>query len=197
MSTPHIWIKHGYLWTKIDNERLTYGDIIFNTMSKIVEDGDTSEWALYSWFECAMLLRSKKRWPDEFKKDHEAPNRWVYYIYRTWRKYILKQWKGEQKWSRPQKDITRDPHYTFGDCYVHLHGNYGELMDRFLTDTYHSIKLPWYVWRYSFYQWKKRLKGTDSKHFVKRLRSIRARATHTWFEKNYEDDFYINAPKTN
>ena len=185
----HTWEKQGYLWIKIDNGHRTYGDIIFNTMSKIVEDNDTSEWALYSWFECAGLLLQDKRWPDEFKKDNEAPNRWLWYPYK-W----VTHW-GKRKWSRPQSDITRDPHYTFGDCYTHLYGHHGELINGFMTILYHNIKLPWFVWRYSFYRWKRRLKGVNSKHFVKRLRSIRGRATHTWFEKNYEDDFYQNTAK--
>jgi len=193
MSTSHKWEKEGYLWIKIDDDKRTYEDIIINTMSKIVEDDDVSEWALYSWFECAGLLMDKKRWPDEYKKDSEAPNRWVWIPYRFVVKTIFDM---KMKWSRPQKSMTRDPHYAFGDCYVHLYGHYGELIDRFMTTLYHNIKLPWFVWRFNFYRWKRRLRKPHDKYFVSRLLPIKDKATHFWFEKNYENDFYENVPKT-
>jgi len=185
MSKTHHWEKEGYLWMKIDDNKRSYIDIIFNTCTKIVEDNDTSQWALYSWMECCCLLWDHKRWPDQGNSPDEAPNRWLWYPY----KWIVKK---NRKWSRPQNDMTRDSCYAFGDCYVHLHGHYGELMDRFMANLFHSTKLPWYAWRPNYSLWKRRLRSTNSKHFVKRLRSIADRATHTWFEKNYEDDFYKN-----
>lgn len=187
-----VWYKYGYFWRRGDGDDDQSpldrgdgtGDLIFNTLSKIVEDEDTSKWAFYSWLSCAGLLMDRKRWPNEFNAGTEAWNRWVWYPY-IW---ITK--RNKRKWTRPQSDMTRDPYHTFGDCYAHLYGTQEEFFNPWMKNVFKMVKIPWYVFRLDTWIWRRRLIKDNSPHYVKRLRMIKSRAKYNWFKKNYEDDFY-------
>lgn len=74
------------------------GDLIYNTLRKIIEDGDTSEWAQEAFDRCAVLLIQGKRWPDRLD-----PLRV----------------KGKKRY-RSQNRMTRDPWVLFYAACIHL-----------------------------------------------------------------------------
>ena len=186
-----VWYKYKNFWRRGDNDGDNTpqdrddgtGDLLWNTLTKIVKDEDTSSWAFDSFLSCGDLLVDKKRWPDKFNKGDEAPNRWIYYFY----KYL-----GIKKYGyRSQDDMTRDPYKAFAACYAHLIKAGTKFCDKLLEDAFLAVKPPWYLlhsrhtWR-----WWKRFKKDNKPHYVKRMTYFEALAIVNWFEKNYEDDFY-------
>jgi len=83
------------------------GDLIFNTMDKIVRDKDTSEWAHKSFKACKVLLIQRKRWPYSMNNDRIAKNvlgqRGSELLHRVLpKRYPLIKY-------RSQRSMTRDP----------------------------------------------------------------------------------------
>jgi hypothetical protein len=160
------------------------GDIIWNTLTKIVIDKDTSTWAVVSFCECAKLLRDDRRWPYGFDSGSEAPSIFIWYLHKA---------LGIKKYAnRPANDMTRDPHIAFGACYAHLLRSHNWACDMRLKSEYESVKMPLRIRRRTTTAWRKRMIKDNRKHYVKRLSYFRARAVVDYFEKNYEDDFYTN-----
>jgi len=186
------WFKRSWGWFRGDGDDDMTGadpddgkrDFIFNTLTKIVEDNDTSIWAIFSFIFCTSLLVSGRRWPDESNAGDEAPNRWIWFPY----KWVTRESK--RRWTRPQDDLTRDPYKAYRGCFAHLiKENNGEY-DVILWYAFKSIRLPWYLWRLEWWiDWKRTI-NNNRKHFVKRLDYIDGRATETLFKKFYADDFY-------
>jgi len=197
-----LWYKYKYFWRRGDNDGDDTpqdrddgtGDLIFNTMTKVTYDKDKSKWARKSFKACADLLKAHKRWPDEFNKGDEAPNRYVYFFknkllsikIKGKRYYLLKNRYGY----RSQDDMTRDPYIAWGSCYAHLLGCDNGIHDADLKATFESITIPWYLYRPNTWGWRKRMIKDNRLHFVKRLSYFRALAVVNYFEKNDEDDFY-------
>lgn len=194
-----VWYKYKYYWRRGDNDGDNSpqdrddgtGDLIFNTMSKVEYDRDTSEWAIKSFKACADLLQAKLRWPDEFNKGNEASSRWLWYPYK-WSVKLLKKigFNVNYKWRRPQNDMTRDPHIAFGACYSHLMKNADEKYHEELRAVYEATKIPWYVYRPNTFGWRKRMIKDDRKHYVKRLSYLRSIAVVDWYIKHDENEFY-------
>ena len=172
----------------IDGERDDgTGDFDFNHCSKCVMDGDTSEWAINSFFKMAELLKDRKRWPDHLNVDNQAKNRYVYYILRFFRQIFAKLGiKIYQKW-RPQNDMTRDPYAAFGAMYGELLGSNEGKYDKELMETFESVIIPGYLYRRTTWKWRKRLINPHKgKFFILRVRYLRARATVKVFEYFYK-----------
>ena len=74
------------------------GDLIYNTLRKIIETNDKSDWAYSAFQECADLLAYGKRWPDALNPP------------------II---PGKQSY-RSQFSMTRDPWIAFYACAIHL-----------------------------------------------------------------------------
>jgi len=193
------WYQYGYFWRRGDADGDDTpqdrgdgtGDLIFHTMTKIVIDGDTSDWAVASFFTCANLLKQRKRYPDEFLVEGVAPNMVAWYI---------NKWCGGVRYKyRPQSRMSRDPFIAFGACYTHLLGSNDGVYDKLLTSTFLQVRIPLHL-QYSFctmmwWNWLKRYaKGTLDKkpHYVLRLDYFQAIATKNIFERYYENDFYKN-----
>ena len=185
-----IWYRYYYYWRRGDNDGDESpqdrgdgtGDLIWNTLTKIVKDGDTSIWAVQSFFDCAELIRDGRRWPYEFDSGGEAPSIFIWYLHKL---------LGIKKYAnRPENDMTRDPHIAFGACYAHLLGSGEAMRDANLKFEYESVKMPLRIRRRTTTVWRKRMIKDNRKHYVKRLSYFRARAVVDYFEKNYEDDFY-------
>jgi len=158
-----IWVKEGYFWRRKDPWLTSgIGDIIFNTMTKIVIDNDTSDWAFEAFFSCSRLLAAGKRWPDEYNDTYKE---------------------------RSQTGMTRDPYIAFGACYSHLLGQ-GD--DNELKYNLQAVKPPFKIWWWtpSFYIWWRRLTRDNRRQFVNRLGYFKALAEKNIYEKEEEDDFY-------
>ena len=199
-----VWYKYKFFWRRGDKDGDESpqdrgdgtGDLIFNTMTKIVFDKDISQWAFDSFETCTNLLKDHKRWPDEFNVGDEAPNRYAWFFknrllsikIKGKRYYLLKSRYGY----RSQDDMTRDPYVAWGSCYAHLLGKHNGVYDDKITWLFQSTKIPWYLYRADTWRWKRLLTKDNRKHFVKRLSYFRALAVVDYFEYKDEDDFYRN-----
>ena len=74
------------------------GDLIYNTLRKIIETNDKSEWAYKAFEACSELLIQGKRWPDYMNQQDV---------------------EGKEKF-RSQMSMTRDPWIAFYACAIHL-----------------------------------------------------------------------------
>jgi len=89
-----IWEKEGFFWRrKSPGPESGVVDIIFNTTTKIVMDGDITSWAQVSYTKCGTLLIEGYRWPEKY---------------------------GDHYGGRDRTDMTRDPYIGFGLLYSHL-----------------------------------------------------------------------------
>ena len=176
------WLKDGNYWRQelhqwqigvygITGQApfLTKGDLIYDTLSKIIDDNDKSLWAYEALSACAQLLFERKRWPDRMNQSHDAPNRLVERLSKLakWlylRKTIL---------GRPQKDITRDPFLALYCCCMHL-GVY-----QFIE----IVTIPIRLYIPTVWIWKRRLIKDNRRNFVKRLGYYMAKATILKYEK--------------
>ena len=159
------WEKHNNFWLRRSPTPTSgVGDIIFNTMTKIVMDEDTSEWALHAYIDCGILLYHGFRWPAEF---------------------------GMEYGGRSITDMTRDPYIAYGACYAHL---LGHGYDDVLTYYIQKIRPPFYLWVFTprFIMWWNRLDYDGRKHFVMRLSYFESYTNKVLFEYMYQDKFYEN-----
>lgn len=119
------------------------GDIITNTMRRIREQGDTSEWAYASLHACSELLREGKRWPNRMSQDIDAKNRLQWYWSRLMQKLNIRK----TVLFRPQKYMTRDP-------YVHFYALCCMLNERQYIKL---LKPPLHLYRPVLWNWRKYL----------------------------------------
>lgn len=145
------WIKGDYLW--IDQDSGDAGDIIYNSMSKIIDMEDRSIWANDSLSYCIALLDNHQRWPDMLNQENTAKN--------------FLQWWLNDKYSRPQHFLTRDPYYSVICC--------AEFLKR--ADEIESIKIPWYCFSPAMWIWRRKLIKDNRPNWRKRLTHYKALAT--------------------
>lgn len=167
------WVKGRCFWRRTGPyENSGICDYIFNHCTKILMDQDDSLWAVRSFLEAAEMLQDGKRWPDHLTPEGAAPTRWVY--------WPLK-WLGVKKYTfRAQDDLTRDPFIAMGAVYVWFMSRgvgHGKIQPAFK-----ATKIPWWLYRTTTFRWRRRLIKDSSKHYVKRLRYLRAYATVKYFE---------------
>lgn len=169
------WFKDGNFWRHPGSG--DYGDLIFNTMSRIIDMEDKTDWAYSSLKECADLLKIDKRWPDRFNELEDAKNVVVY----RWNMFL--KWLGVDKEypERAQNDMTRDPYIAFYCCAMFL----GE--DHYIKE----IKIKWYTYSPGTFRWRKRLIGNKKPNWVNRLEYYRSLAKVI----KYSDDPNIVANK--
>ena len=167
-----VWYKDSFFWRH--NESSNAGDLIFNTMDKVLRDSDTSDWAVDALYSCANLLIDGKRWPNRLNQADTA---------KTWLQWKWYKWGlGKTVYSRPQQTMTRDPYIAFyADCIRLDH-----------PERIREIKLPWNAFAPSTYYWRKYLishntvylkcyrflqRFSSNKHaYVKRLNELREMA---------------------
>jgi len=192
------WIKEGPFWVMVVNGVRTYRDQVYNDLTKIVHDIDTSDWAVRSYKECAKLLLNGKRWHDDYNTGLEAPNRWVWYPYWAIMK-LLKIPSDGWSWQRPQTDMTRDPYYALGACCMHFMRNKTDMPNEMvaeIAEAFLQIKLPWYIFRFSYYRWKRGLINDKRKPYVIRIDYYRQKASVMYHEVKYKEtdrEFYENS----
>jgi hypothetical protein len=186
-----VWYKYEYFWRRGDNDGDESpqdrgdgtGDLIFNTLTKILIDRDYSEWAVNAFHVCADLLIERKRYPDEFLIGKETPNMIVYW----WKRYIRKEWP-----LKPQGRMSRDPFIILGTTYAFFMLNIQDAdVKEELTEKFLRVKIPLHL-QYSFetMDWWRKLKKDDRQHYVIRLSYFKALGTQFTFERKYENDFY-------
>lgn len=159
------------------------GDLLWNSFTKDIIDGNVSQRAIDSFFDGSDLLKQRKRWLDEMNLGTEAPNRWVYYPF----KFL--------KWTRPQSDMTRDPYiawFTFGMAL--LKSNLNVYEGRNIIVEMEIMRIPWYLYRPKTWRWRKRLLKDTRKHYVKRIDYFMDLGATFCFELKYEDNFYNDTP---
>jgi len=148
--------ENGLYWDAEKNwQKEQYGfyprglfDVIYNTMRKIIEDGDHSEWAHSAIDTCSTLLQSGIRYPVSYIPDNMAKNR----LDLAWNKLMHAEGKN-QKYG-PICKLTRDPYiYLFTACAI---------MDR--EEVIVSMTIPWYLYRPLVWQWHKYLKNPTLKN---------------------------------
>lgn len=159
-----IWVKDGNFWLrKAPWSTSGVGDIIFNTLTKIVIDGDISNWAFEAFKQCSDLLENQFRWPEKYGDVYEN--------------------------GRRRDNMTRDPYIALGACYSHLLDSYSK---EELTYFLNKVKPPLSIWFWvpGFYIWWKRLTRDNRRQFVNRLGYFKALAEKNIYEKEEEDNFY-------
>jgi len=193
-NRPIEWYKWGYFWRRGDADEDEgpldrgdgTGDVIFNTLTKIVVDQDTSTWAYTAFFSCVYLLENRKRWPDEMNTGYEARNMVGYWIRKVWRMVF-----GSHKpLYKPQSRMSRDPFIAAGACYWHLKENCENLNIQ-LNIFFRNLEIPLHLcYAMTTCRWFRRLKVDGRKFYVKQLDYFKAKAVVNKFEKLYGNDFY-------
>lgn len=125
------------------------GDLISNTCMKIIEDGDTSSWALGALVKCIVLLRERKRWPDEYNNEFMHSNRVVQFLYNL----SFELGYSKKVKYRCQKSLTRDPFIYVFCLSVHL----GK------EDYIKEVRIPWYLFNPAVFSFRR---GVISKRKV-------------------------------
>lgn len=174
--------KNGYWRRKNDDGRDGTGDLIFNTMTKIIDDKDTSDFALIALYQCYYLLKEGIRWPNDLNLEGQAPNWWIWYVY----KFLgIKKYK-----YRCQRDMTRDPYIAFFACYAHLKG-VSPYYDLIIEFYFKEIKIPLRLYSRKTWIWRRRLLKEDRGEVRIHLDYLREFADTTLFEKSrkiWQDD---------
>lgn len=164
LFTTGEWYKdeNDFYWRRknVDGSN-GMGDLIFNTMGKILYEGDTSRWAFNAWLACKILLMNRERWPD-YMNDHPsvAKTRLSYYRARAHiflKKFLralkltrLENWITPHWYNFPhryQKKMTRDPYIAYyGVC---------AMFRRF--QSVGNAKPPFFTGRPDFAMWRRYL----------------------------------------
>lgn len=147
------------------------GDLIFNNMKKIAQDGDTSEWALWNFHKCLLLLQHRERWPDWMEADI---NRFARCRPHWW----FSKWKYEkgvcdQQLFRPRKSMTRDPFIAFFHCAVVNGWDWG----------LYRVRIPFWLYSPKTWAWHRLLKNPTERNF-KRY-DFWFELTSTWKKDDY------------
>ena len=152
------WFKDGNFWRHPGS--WDCGDLIFNTMARIIDMGDISDWAHASFDECKQLLSEDKRWPDRLNQENTAKNMLQYW----WAKFLWRLNLRELTHSRPQSGMTRDPYIATITCALHL-SRPEEIL---------AITIPCTSYSTATWRWLKTLKHDRQPIWVQRLDYYRA-----------------------
>lgn len=131
------------------------GDLILNTLSKIIDDEDASDFTVKAIHECYLLLKAGKRWPDRMNQEMDAKH-WLHW---KWSKLLYKLKLIKHVKYRPQKGMTRDPFILF---YAVQMFYYGVIKFR--------VKLPIWLFTPTYVIWRWGLEHSHKKAYVERLR---------------------------
>ena len=151
------WYKDGYYWRHPDPpwalevrgaDSKSKGDVIFNTLSRIVDQEDRSEWAYLALMSCRGLLIGGKRWPDPFNQEGDCRGHICHYWQKLRKALKCKHWR-----HGPQRNLTRDPWILF---YVASYK-----MNRF--DNF-NLKPHWRLFRPNIWAWMKYLRKGDRRY---------------------------------
>ena len=137
------------------------GDLLSNTLKKIIDDEDFSEWAYISLGMCFGLLKEGKRWPDPFSQDIDCKTIACFY----WQKIKFQALKLAERLKADkiansihckfglQKNPSRDP-WTYAMVAAYK-------MNRF---EYFTLRPQRRLWRPGFWAWMNYLEsGGDPK----------------------------------
>ena len=179
-----LYVRDGEPWQiqKYGHNHLSKGDIIYNTMRKIVDDDDRSVWAVNALKITRDLLKQGKRWPDSLRHYYDARNfiGWKWSVFVCWQEKLLLggDWIVVEEY-RPQGNITRDPYiYFFMACVT---------LDK--KHMIYNVNIPWYLFSPATWGWVYYLKTgrglslyeifekpVNKRDYVKRLEHYRRMA---------------------
>jgi len=160
------WFKDGYFYRHNDPswalrvrgaDSKSKGDLIFNTLKKIIDDEDRSEWAYLSLMSCKMLLLDGKRWPDTMNQEGDCRG-WICFFAQKIREMLkFKAWRHGH-----QKCMSRDPWIMFFVASF--------LMNRFVN---FELKPQWRLYRPNVWRWMKYLRTQDRRYKERYLKHLR------------------------
>jgi len=171
----------GYFWRHPDpkwdiefygTDTKGKGDIIYNTMARIIDQEDESEWAYKALYECAFLLMSKRRWPIKDDQECDAKTAIGWRFNQLVRKLRLTK-KVKYRWN---KSITRDPFKAFYCAAIILQE------ERFIE----LVKMPWFIYSPKTWKWRKRLINDKRKLYVQRMDHYTSIATVLKTSENHD-----------
>ena len=151
------WYKDGYFWRHNDppwavevrgEDSRSKGDVIFNTLKRIIDLEDRSDWAYLSLMSCRGLLIEGKRWPDAFNQEGDCKGWICFYIQKIRKALKFKTWRHGH-----QKCMSRDPWIMF------FVASYK--MNRF--DNF-DLKPQWWIWRPNVWRWMRYLRTGDPRY---------------------------------
>lgn len=181
----YFYIRNTEPWQEIQcgGKVKRKGDLLTNTLNKILDDKDTTVWAYAAFMACADQLVWRNRWPDRMNQSYDANNwlrwKWSQFWYRlchysnlelNWFGHLMSKMGASVFLKyRPQGNMTRDPYVYFYCCAVFFK------REQFIM----YVKPPWYLrTSMSFNRWRKRLIRDNRKKFVKKLDAYMALATY-------------------
>ncbi len=182
LENMNDFTKDGYLW--IYAKSTGPGDVFYNTLSRIIDMEDKSDWAHHALRYIAYHLMQWERWPDWMNDDKDAKTRIGYYLGR-WLNKILRKFGISRTFpERPQHDMTRDPYIAFYCAAVWLEEEH----------YIEKVKPPWYNWRRETWMERKKLLKNNKPEWIQRLDYYRDKAsvmkkakTLKWVKLNREE----------
>jgi len=141
------------------------GDLIFNTMTEIIKRKDKSKWAYDSLVDCACLLLTNRRWPDEFQEKYKQFIAKTKIGHKISKRLFKLGIRSTMKY-RSQSSMTRDPFIAFYTVCVFL--------DR--KQFIEAVPMPWGNYSPEIWRWRKRLIKDNRAEYKRRLRWLRAKA---------------------
>ena len=173
----NTWYPDGYFWRKVNDDGSDgMGDLEFNSDDYDIRKWNTSNWAQDAVKERMNLLQDCKRWPDRMNDHPSVVNTWIGRVIgrsRNWLRHkfykLSGKYIGKRQPFRYQKRMTRDPYTSWATNAIRL----------YKQDLIKEVKLPWYIYRPSFWAWWNYLKTKDEK-YLRRYRFWRK----TWFKSD-------------
>lgn len=182
-----VWYPDGLFWRHHDPEwaiklrgadSQSKGDVIFNTLKRIIDQEDFSRWAYNSFEECGSLLIQGKRWPDRMNQ-HDDCKGWICFYWQKIKFFVYKQ--AEKVYKRSgnktakrvmnaihckhghQKNVTRD-----GWTMLFVAAS---KMNR--AQFFHIKVRPGRLWRPNWMRWIKYLRTGDWEYRERYLKYLR------------------------
>ena len=167
-----LYVHHARRWqiARYGYDVMSKWDCISNTMRKIIDEEDRSEWAYEALRICRDILIWRYRWPlalvceeDVNTRLFKWSNKLLWYLSHKkteygwiWRKIVF---VGFMSYG-PRNQMTRDPYdYFFTACVE---------MDR--KEWIEEVTIPWYLYRRKTWRWRRFLitgKGYKKDYVIK------------------------------
>ena len=198
------WYQDGYFWRRGDadgNESPQdhddgTEDIIWNTLTKIVEDEDYSSWACMAFLNCCDLLMGpdRKRYPDRFLTGYETRNM-IQYWFKRWKRKIQQKRTTDSLPSiyKPQRRMSRDPFVALATTFqfLMLHSD-KETEQIMLSAMFRAVTIPLHLqYAIGTMIWWGKMHYQNKKNLVKkRLDYVMAKGTTYAYKRRFPTDFY-------
>lgn len=178
MPTPHIHYVDGYFYRRVGGIRNGIDDLMFNTLKKIFDEEEISEWVKNSICACQSLLLRGIRYPNHMKDEHPGVARNLLHL---WSLRFRKLFNKDLVFYRHQRRMTRDPHTLFIAVCVKFN----------MYDLIEDTPIPWYLanpfYGRTTWKWKRTILKEHRAIFVDRLEYYRSSADKIDYERRHPD----------